>query len=175
MARLRLLAKFAIITIIASGISSGQARAHDTVTVTIVGGDDVMAYLKGIVVPAHVRAASPYLLTSMQLRVDDRRGTASGWQIGIGVSPGQSRSGHVLTIDAHAPVHVEGQPISETGPFSHPVGGGSLESVRRVLWAETGAGSGVYVQRIDLAALSVPSWLAGGEHRTLTVTIGAAP
>lgn len=157
------------------------ARADNTVTLTILPKSEFHASVVDATLSPIEYSDEPTQVTgALQLIVSDPRGTSEGWGVSIastdfvyqGDSPAaQDIPNTGFRIDAvQAPTVIEGQPVGPAGPYPASLNGASLDSTRTVIWAEPGAGSGDYQQRIDVA-LDIP---AGSEPGTYVATLTVA-
>lgn len=120
---------------------------------------------------------------TMSLTADDSTGTGAGWNVTIqssdfvytGTYAGTNiPAANVSIVTPEAPVLVAGEGISGTyGPFAGQ--GGSLDTPRKVLFANEGGGTGTYNQTLPVV-LTIPGGsLAGSYTSNFTVTMSAGP
>jgi hypothetical protein len=141
-------------------LGSAPVSASDTVSLKIVRAGDIGVSL---VDGAISRDGAGFL----ELVVLDLRGSAAGWSVSLMLEG--NPNGFSLSR-VRPPQVMSGQPIIEAGPHFDPMPGARLEQARRVLWAEPGAGSGNYSQRMDAA------WYFGSTRQLVfVVTVGLAP
>lgn len=120
---------------------------------------------------------------TMSLTADDSTGTGAGWNVTIQASDfiysgsydgTDIPAGNISIVTPGAPALVAGEAISgENGPFAGL--GGSLDTPRKVLYANEGGGKGTYGQDLPVV-LTIPGGsLAGSYTSTFTVTMAAGP
>ncbi len=120
---------------------------------------------------------------TMSLTADDSTGTGAGWNVTIqstdfaysGAYDGADiPAANVSIVAPAAPVLVAGEsPSGEFGPFAGL--GGSLDTPRKVLYANEGGGKGTYSQELPIV-LTIPAGsLAGSYTSSFTVTMSAGP
>jgi hypothetical protein len=135
-------------------LSVTNTHAIDKVRLEIVSGGEVGAFL-----------ASATERSDRSLRLElvllDPRGSATGWSVSL--------SSHLVVTRTSQPLVLAGQRIVAAGPHSERLRWAPLLSPRTTLWAERGAGSGNYLQRLNVRPIKVES------ENIVTVTVGLAP
>jgi hypothetical protein len=120
----------------------------------------------------------------VHLAVSDASGSGQGWNVTVASSAfvyggtstiGQNiPAGNFSITTAGIPSYVAGQAISATGGPLAGVGG-TLDTARKTIFANSGFGSGSYAQDLDLQ-LNVPAQSQAGTYTaTLTVAIAVGP
>lgn len=116
--------------------------------------------------------------SSVNLTVDDSTGSDLGWNVTVQATDFTDGdrvipASNFVISSAGKPAASSGQAIGGSGPFAGETG--SLDSPRKVLLAEPGAGKGTYNQTLNLK-LTIPGQsLAGSYSSSLTATISAGP
>lgn len=123
---------------------------------------------------------------TMALTVDDQTGTGDGWNVTVqasnfiysGTNNGSDIAASNFALGTIAnPVHVAGQAIDGTnGPLAdNGNDSATLDSARRVIYANAEYGSGEYTQNLPVV-LTIPATSRAGTYTsTLTVTAAAGP
>ena len=157
--------------------------ADTTVTQTIVDGARTADLSPLTFDPLSYSNAEQLSSGTMSLTADDNTGTGAGWNVTIqstdfaysGPYAGTSiPAANVSIVEPGAPVLVAGEsPTVENGPFAGL--GGSLDSPRKVLYANEGGGKGTYDQTLPIV-LTIPAGsLVGSYTSSFTVTMSAGP
>jgi hypothetical protein len=141
-------------------LDSASVSATETVSLRIMRAGDVSAFLVDGSLPANQAGF-------LDLVLRDRRGSATGWFISLGLEDGHS--GFSL-IRVHPPQVLSGQQVVAAGPHCDEMPGVGLDRPRQVLWADPGAGSGDYWQEMDAIRFSEST-----KVMVFVVTVGIAP
>jgi hypothetical protein len=157
--------------------------ADTTVTQTITDGARTAELSTLTFDPLSYSNAEQLSSGTMSLTADDSTGTGAGWNVTIqstdfvysGSYAGVNiPAANVSIVGPSAPAQVAGEAItSEFGPFAGL--GGSLDTPRKVLYANEGGGKGTYNQTLPVV-LTIPGGsLAGSYTSSFTVTMTAGP
>lgn len=157
--------------------------AETTVTQTITDGARTADLSSLTFDPLRYSNAEQISSGVMSLTADDNTGTGAGWNVTVQstdfVYSGQYAgidipAANVSIVDPGDPVVVTGEAItSEDGPFAGQ--GGSLDTPRKVLFANEGGGKGSYDQTLPVL-LTIPGGsLVGSYTGNFTVTMSAGP
>jgi hypothetical protein len=173
----------AAIALAFAAIAVVPSLAATTVTQTISDGSRTADLSSLTFDPLNYSNAEQLSSGTMTLTADDSTGTGAGWNVTIQSSDfvySGSYAGtnipaaNVSIVTPGAPTLVAGEAIStESGPFAGF--GGSLDTPRKVLYANEGGGKGTYSQNLPVV-LAIPGGsLAGSYTSTFTVTMSAGP
>jgi hypothetical protein len=157
--------------------------ADTTVTQTITDGARTADLSSLAFDPLSYSNAEQLSSGTMSLTADDSTGTGAGWNVTIqssefvysGPYDGVNiPAANVSIVEPGAPALVAGEAItSESGPFAGL--GGSLDTPRKVIYANEGGGKGTYNQALPIV-LTIPGGsLAGSYTSSFTVTMSAGP
>ncbi|CAN5803730.1 hypothetical protein BH23CHL2_BH23CHL2_32680 [soil metagenome] len=170
---------------LAVGVTA-PALAADTVTGTVTSGSltaSIADLTLGSVAYSH---NSQTTSGTMALTVDDSTGTGDGWNVTVlasafvysGDNGGTNIAASNLAFNTlAAPVYVDGQAIDGiNGPLKDGANDATtLDSARRVIYANAEYGSGQYTQNLPVV-LTIPETSRAGTYTsTLTVTAAAGP
>ena len=186
----RLKSRFQLLSLIGVTVAcclvATPARADNTVTLTILPGGELNAVVTDAALVPIVYTGGPSRHSgTLQLVVSDPRGTSAGWRVTVTSSDfvyqGDSPTAHDIPNtgfriqSVQDPDVIAGQPIAIGGPHASSVTSASLDIPRTVIWAEPGAGSGDYSQRIGIV-LDIPAGSEPGTYvATLTVAFNTGP
>jgi hypothetical protein len=166
-----------------AAVAVAPSLADTTVTQTISDGSRTADLSTLTFDPLNYSNAEQLSTGSMSLTADDSTGTGAGWNVTIqstdfaysGAYAGTNiPAANVSIVEPGAPTPVAGEAISgEVGPFAGL--GGSLDTPRKVLFANAGGGKGTYSQTLPVV-LTIPGGsLAGSYTSTFMVTMSAGP
>jgi hypothetical protein len=157
--------------------------ASTTVTQTITDGSRTTNLSSLTFDPLNYSNAEQLSTGTMTLTADDNTGTGAGWNVTIQASD-FAYSGAYAGADipaANASIDVPGSPAQVTGDAVSPElgpfagAGGSLDTPRKVLYANEGGGKGSYTQTLPVT-LTIPGGSLSGDYTSsFTVTITAGP
>jgi hypothetical protein len=167
----------ALATIIAAMTPAG---AIDRVSVTIGKGGGVGASLTSAAFSRSPSAGSGSISPGiLELVVDDRRGSAAGWQISLEsvglLDPAGAAFATLALTRTAAPFVIAGQPVLPDGPLARGGAGLPLAGAQCVIFTAAGTGSGVYGQRIGVLAATADDTTIETMTGEIIVTIGSAP
>ncbi|HMQ32720.1 MAG TPA: WxL domain-containing protein [Chloroflexaceae bacterium] len=157
------------------------ARAADSVTIAVTGGDRTASIADLTLSAVNYSHAQQNQTGSMTLTADDSTGSGQGWNVTVQSSAFNHDSGGApipaanFSIDTPAtPVATAGQARDDTnGPRAGA--GGTLETARRVIYANASYGQGTYTQSLPVT-LTVPAQARAGTYSaSLTVTMAVGP
>jgi hypothetical protein len=121
-------------------------------------------------------------VSTMNLQVDDSRGSGAGWHITIQASDlaysgeynGTDIPASQLSVEVTDPIHIAGAAIDGVnGPLKGT--GGALDQARRVLYANSDAGEGTYQQSLEVT-IGIPALTRVGTYSgQLTITEVSGP
>jgi hypothetical protein len=171
------------IALVIAAVAVVPSLASTTVTQTITDGTRTADLSSLTFDPLSYSNAEQLSSGTMSLTADDSTGTGAGWNVTIQSSDfvySGSYAGtnipaaYVSIVTPGAPTLVAGEAVStEHGPFAGI--GGSLDTPRKVLYADEGGGKGTYSQELPII-LTIPGGsLAGSYTSTFTVTMTAGP
>jgi hypothetical protein len=157
--------------------------ASTTVTQTILDGSRTADLSSLTFDPLNYSNAEQISSGTMTLTADDNTGTGAGWNVTI-QSTDFAYAGSYAGTDIPAanasivtpsePAVISGDAVAgDVGPFAGQ--GGSLDTPRKVLYANEGGGKGSYSQSLPVT-LTIPGGsLSGTYTSSFTVTISAGP
>lgn len=171
------------IALVIAAVAISPSLAATTATQTILDGARTADLSSLTFAPLRYSNAEQHSSGVMTLTADDNTGTGAGWNVTIQstdfVYTGSYAGTNIPAANASIvtpgnPVLVTGAAITTAaGPFAGQ--GGSLDTPRKVLFANAGGGAGSYTQSLPVT-LTIPAGsLAGSYTSTFTVTIAAGP
>lgn len=172
-----------VVALALAAVTVVPSLADATVTQTITDGSRTADLSSLTFDPLGYSNAEQLSSGTMTLTADDSTGTGSGWNVTIQASDFAYSGSYAGTaipaanasiVTPGAPVLVAGEAITtEFGPFAGA--GGSLDTPRKVLYANAGGGKGTYSQELPVV-LTIPAGsLVGSYTSNFTVTMAAGP
>lgn len=159
------------------------ALANEPIVQALGGGTRTASITGGTLAAANYSHTSQLSNGTLTLAVDDSTGSGLGWNVTVqssalaysGSFGGTSLAAANLSIGTPAtPVVAAGQAVDGTnGPLAGS--GGTLDTPRKVIFANAGYGKGQYTQSLPVALTIPGTTLAGTYTATLTVNIAAGP
>lgn len=184
MSRLRLaLTSLTMLVVALLTLSVTPARAANGIDITLNEGTRSASIANLSLSPVAYSHSEHDEGGTMVLTADDSTGAGKGWRVTVvssdftytGTATGATAipaANFVIGTPA-GPSMTAGQAVAENGPFAGI--GGSLETERKVIYANANGGLGTYSQSLPIT-LTIPAQARAGTYRaTLTVTISEGP